>query len=60
MFFQGQNGVENVLKILQDEFKNTLLLSGCSSPKQIDRSYVRTQEMYRQILQRFLEHDVVN
>ena len=36
----GQEGVEDVVRIVQDELRHTMVLSGCSSLNDIDESFV--------------------
>ncbi|PVV00732.1 hypothetical protein BB560_004880 [Smittium megazygosporum] len=44
--YNGEKGVDLVLDILNEEFKLSMALAGCSSVKQINRSYVRKMPTY--------------
>lgn len=45
----GQKGVEDVLKILRDEFENTLKLTGCASLKDIRSEMVVHKSFYTKL-----------
>ncbi|KAI9498982.1 hydroxyacid oxidase 1-like protein [Zychaea mexicana] len=44
--YQGENGVKQVLDMLNYEFRLTMTLSGCANVQQIDKSYVAPVERY--------------
>ena len=43
---EGQEGVEHVLRILNDELKRAMILTGCLSIKDISKDVIHTRYTY--------------
>ncbi|KAI9255097.1 hydroxyacid oxidase 1-like protein [Phascolomyces articulosus] len=44
--YQGENGVKQVLNMLNYDFRLTMTLSGCSNVQEIDKSFIASAERY--------------
>lgn len=44
---EGQKGVERALEILRDELKETMILAGCKSLNDIDKSYIYQENIIK-------------